>query len=85
MQYILTYVYTHYSTLSVHVREQALQILVVINKRQKAQRTQIHKDGFTVSLALNNLLQSTNQQEFEFGLMLFNVFINEYSFSNGKN
>jgi hypothetical protein len=71
-------------TLSVHVREQALQILVVINKRRKAQRTQIAKNGFTVSLALSNLLQSTDDKEFQFGLMLLNAFINEYSFSNGK-
>jgi hypothetical protein len=84
VQYLLSYVYSHYSTLSVHVREQALQILVVINKRRKAQRTQIAKNGFTVSLALSNLLQSTNNKEYQFGLMLLNAFINEYSFSNGK-
>jgi hypothetical protein len=77
-------VYSNYSTLSAHVREQALQILVVINKRRKAQRTQIPKDGFTVSIALRNLLQSTNDKEYQFGLMLLNAFINEYSFSNGK-
>ncbi|UJR16295.1 hypothetical protein I4U23_003201 [Adineta vaga] len=84
VQYLLSYVYTHYSTLSVHVREQALQILVVINKRRKAQRVQIAKDGFTISLALNNLLQSNNDSEFQFGLMLLNAFINEYSFSNAN-
>ncbi|CAF4915893.1 unnamed protein product, partial [Rotaria magnacalcarata] len=70
VQYLLSYVYTHYSTLSGHVREQALQILVVINKRRKAQRAQIAKNGFTVSLALSNLLQSANNQEFQFGLTL---------------
>ncbi|CAF2367795.1 unnamed protein product [Rotaria sp. Silwood2] len=84
VQYLLSYVYTHYSTLSAHVREQALQILVVINKRRKAQRAQMAKNGFTVSLALINLLQSTNNQEFEFGLTLLNAFINEYSFSNAN-
>ena len=42
------------------------------------------KDSFTVSIALSNLLQSTNDKEFQFGLMLLNAFINEYSFSNGK-
>lgn len=84
VQYLLSYVYSHYSTLSVHVREQALQILVVINKRRKAQRAQIPKNGFTVSLALTNLLQSNNESEYQFGLMLLNAFINEYSFSNGK-
>ena len=84
VQYLLSYVYSHYSTLSVHVREQALQILVVINKRRKAQRTQMPKEGFTVSIALRNLLQSTNDKEYQFGLMLLNAFINEYSFSNGK-
>ena len=84
VQYLLSYAYTHYSTLSVHVREQALQILVVINKRRKAQRTQIAKNGFTVSIALSNLLQSTNEKEFQFGVMLLNAFINEYSFSNGE-
>ncbi|CAF1095043.1 unnamed protein product [Rotaria sordida] len=84
VQYLLSYVYAHYSTLSVHVREQALQILVVINKRRKAQRAQMAKNGFTVSLALTNLLQSTNNQEFEFGLTLLNAFINEYSFSNAN-
>ncbi len=57
---------------------------MVINKRRKAQRTQIAKEGFTVSLALSNLLQSTNDKEYQFGLMLLNAFINEYSFSNGK-
>ena len=84
VQYLLSYVYSHYSTLSGHVREQALQILVVINKRRKAQRTQIGKQGFTVSLALTNLLQSSNDPEFQFGLMLLNAFINEYSFSNAN-
>ncbi|CAF3976550.1 unnamed protein product, partial [Rotaria magnacalcarata] len=84
VQYLLSYVYTHYSTLSGHVREQALQILVVINKRRKAQRAQIAKNGFTVSLALSNLLQSANNQEFQFGLTLLNAFINEYSFSNAN-
>ena len=84
VQYLLSYVYTHYSTLSAHVREQALQILVVINKRRKAQRTQIGKNGFTISLALGNLLQSANEREYQFGLMLLNAFINEYSFSNGR-
>lgn len=83
VQYLLSYVYSHYSQLSQHVREQALQILVVINKRRKAQRGQMAKNGFTVSLALNNLLQSSNEQEFQFGLTLLNAFINEYSFSNG--
>ncbi|CAF0801967.1 unnamed protein product [Adineta ricciae] len=84
VQYLLSYVYTHYSTLSVHVREQALQILVVINKRRKAQRVQIAKNGFTVSLALSSLLQSSNEKEFQFGLTLLNAFINEYSFSNAN-
>ena len=84
VQYLLSYVYSHYSTLSAHVREQALQILVVINKRRKAQRSQIGKQGFTVSLALTNLLQSSNEQEFQFGLMLLNAFVNEYSFSNAN-
>ncbi|CAF0749134.1 unnamed protein product [Adineta steineri] len=84
VQYLLSYIYTHYSTLSAHVREQALQILVVINKRRKAQRTQIPKNGFTVSIALSNLLQSNNDKEFQFGLMLLNAFINEYSFSNAN-
>lgn len=84
VQYLLSYVYSNYTTLSVHVREQALQILVVINKRRKAQRSQIAKNGFTVSIALSNLLQSTNEKEYQFGLMLLNTFINEYSFSNGK-
>ena len=42
------------------------------------------KSGFTVSLALTNLLQSINDNEYQFGLMLLNAFINEYSFSNGK-
>ena len=84
VQYLLSYVYTHYSTLSAHVREQALQILVVINKRRKAQRTQIGKNGFTISLALSSLLQSATENEYQFGLMLLNAFINEYSFSNGQ-
>ena len=84
VQYLLSYVYSNYSTISSHVREQSLQILVVINKRRKAQRAQIPKNGFTVSLALINLLQSNNEQEFQFGLTLLNAFINEYSFSNGE-
>ena len=84
VQYLLSYVYSHYSTLSIHVREQALQILVVINKRRRAQRSQIGRNGFTVSLALSNLLQSTNEKEYQFGLMLLSTFINEYSFSNAN-
>lgn len=42
------------------------------------------KTGFTVSIALRNLLESTVNQEFQYGLTLLNAFINEYSFSNGK-
>jgi hypothetical protein len=84
VQYLLSYVYANHTTLSAHVREQALQILVVINKRRKAQQIQLEKHELTVGLALNNLLQSSNDQEFQFGLMLLNAFINEYSFSNGR-
>lgn len=84
VQYLLSYVYSNFSVLSVHVREQALQILVVINKRRKAQRAQLAQQCFTVSSALINLLQSSNEQEFRFGLTLLNAFLTEYSFSNGS-
>ncbi|CAF1221141.1 unnamed protein product [Didymodactylos carnosus] len=82
VQYLLQYVYGQYQTLSIHVREQALQILVVINKRRKASKQP--QTEYTVTNALYNLIQSPDNEQYQFGLMLLSTFLNEYSCSNGN-